>query len=90
MKIVNGYVCYDNTYRVNVERGEDGRLVATSPDIQGFVTDAGDEKELMKNIQEVVDLFEEEGIVKRPYSIQTIFDFEPNLPDTPDSANPAD
>jgi predicted RNase H-like HicB family nuclease len=41
-------------YRVILETDEDGRVVATSPDIQGAVTDGKDEDEALRNAVEAI------------------------------------
>lgn len=45
-------------------------MVATCPDIQGFVTDGKTEDELIKNIVEVVELFKQGNYIEdREYNI---------------------
>ena len=41
-------------YRINLEQDEDGRIVASSPDLQGLATDGANEDEVIKNVHEAV------------------------------------
>jgi predicted RNase H-like HicB family nuclease len=39
----------NKSYRIVLEKDEDGRVVVRSPDLQGVVTDGADENEAIKN-----------------------------------------
>jgi predicted RNase H-like HicB family nuclease len=43
------------SYRIVLEKDEDGRVVVKSPDLQGVVTDGADENEAIQNAFEAVD-----------------------------------
>ena len=43
------------SYRITLEKDEDGRVVVRSPDLQGVVTDGANEDEAIHNAFEAVD-----------------------------------
>jgi predicted RNase H-like HicB family nuclease len=45
----------NKSYRIVLEKDEDGRVVVRSPDLQGVVTDGADENEAIKNAFEAVE-----------------------------------
>lgn len=52
-------------YKVFLEQDEDGRFVATCPDLQGVVTDGATEREALKNVHEAIEaMLEARGLNK--------------------------
>jgi predicted RNase H-like HicB family nuclease len=54
------------SYRIVLEKDEDGRIVVRSPDLQGVVTDGADENDAIRNAFEAVDsILEARGLTKQ-------------------------
>lgn len=53
------------SYRITMEKDEDGRVVVRCPDLQGVVTDGADEKEAIQNTFEAMNaILETRGLPK--------------------------
>lgn len=53
------------TYRVFLEQDENGRIVATCPELQGVAADGANEKESLENVRDAIDaILEDMGDVK--------------------------
>lgn len=57
------------SYRIVLEKDEDGRVVVRSPDLQGVVTDGADEKEAIKNAFEAVNAILETRGLSKEYNL---------------------
>lgn len=56
---------FRKSYRIVLEKDEDGRVVIRSPDLQGVVTDGADENEALQNAFEAVNaILETRGLPK--------------------------
>jgi predicted RNase H-like HicB family nuclease len=63
----------DGWVRIIMQRGEDGWVMVTSPDLRSLVTQGSDEDEAIKNAIEAVDLLlEEESGKKKEFSLMVI------------------
>ncbi len=59
-------------YRIFLQTDEDGRFVATSPDLQGVVTDGKNKDEAIKNAIEAVEAILESMKVEKNFILQII------------------
>ena len=48
------------TIRIHLDKGEDGWIIVTSPDIKSLITQGEDETSAIKNAYEVVEILKEE------------------------------
>lgn len=67
---------YDNDqimYRIFLKQDDDGRFVATCPDLQGVVTDGATEEEAMENARyAVADMVDALGITNKKINLSRI------------------
>jgi predicted RNase H-like HicB family nuclease len=56
-------------YRIHLNKGENGWIVVTSPDIPNLITQGKDEDEAVKNAVEVVELLVEEKLVDKEFNL---------------------
>ncbi len=57
------------TYRIYLDKGEDGWIVVTSPDIKSLITQGQNEDEAIKNASEVIDLLIEEKELDKDFKL---------------------
>jgi len=57
------------SYRITLEKDEDGRVVVRCPDLQGVVTDGADEKEAIQNAFEAVNAILESRAMPKEYNL---------------------
>ncbi len=63
-------------YKVILRPDEDGRIVATCPDLQGVVTDGATEKEAMENIRYAInDMLDALNIMNKEFNLAPIITF---------------
>jgi predicted RNase H-like HicB family nuclease len=60
------------TYKIHVNKGEDGWLVVTSPDIKALVTQGKNEHEAIRNAYEVAELLAEENEIEKDFKLVII------------------
>jgi len=66
----------ETTYKVILKPDEDGRFVATCPDLQGVVTDGATEEEAMENIRYAInDMLNALGITNKEFNLAPIINF---------------
>ncbi|MBA3749320.1 MAG: type II toxin-antitoxin system HicB family antitoxin [Nitrosopumilus sp.] len=58
-----------NTYHVNLDKGEDGWIIVTSPEIKSLITQGRDEEDAIKNALEVIDLLIEEKELDKDFKL---------------------
>jgi len=57
------------TYQIILNQDEDGRYVATCPDLPGVVTDGASEDEALKNVTEAILAMQESKGIKKDFMI---------------------
>lgn len=63
-------------YRVILKQDEDGRFIATCPDLQGVVTDGADEEEAMLNVRDAIEaMLEARGLPNKEFNLTPIITF---------------
>jgi len=63
-------------YRVVLKIDEDGRFVATCPDLQGVVTDGATEEEAMENVRYAIsDMLDALGKTNKEFNLEPIIIF---------------
>lgn len=61
-------------YRIILQKDEDGRFVATCPDLPGVVTDGSDEREAMENARYAVsDMLDSLGDSNEEFNLSLMF-----------------
>jgi len=56
----NGLVKYKRSYRVSLEKGQDGWIVAKCLDVKGAISQGKNEEEALRNIAEAISLILED------------------------------
>ena len=66
-------VTRQKSYRIVLEKDEDGRVVVRCPDLQGVVTDGADENEAIRNaIEAIIGILETKGVSEKPFNLIVI------------------
>ena len=60
------------TFRITLEKGGDGWIIITSPDLQSLITQGRTEEEAVRNAYEAVDLLLEEANSKKEFNLVEI------------------